>query len=62
MEHDDSDRFDALAHRAADAGYTLIQNWPNSHHWHLLDPLNNTDNTPLYAAATLDAIETWLDT
>lgn len=59
MEHDDSDRFDALARRAAQLGYTLTQNWPNSHYWHLLDPL---DNKPLHTAATLDDIETWLAT
>ncbi|WP_157186374.1 hypothetical protein [Nocardia jiangxiensis] len=43
--------------RAAQAGYHLIQNWPNSHHWYLLDP---TDNQPLHTAP-LDSIATWLD-
>lgn len=57
-EPDDSDRFDALAVRAARAGYLLVQNWPNSHHWHLLDA---TDNETLYTAPTLDAVERWLD-
>ncbi|MBY8859766.1 hypothetical protein K7711_25085 [Nocardia sp. CA2R105] len=57
-ESDESDRFDELAVRAAQAGYHLVQNWPNSHHWHLLDP---TDNHPLHTAPTLDAIATWLD-
>ncbi|WP_067678554.1 hypothetical protein [Nocardia miyunensis] len=58
-ESDESDQFDALAVRAARAGYRLVQNWPSSHHWHLLD---RADDELLHAAPTLEAIETWLDT